>query len=316
MTDDLRSLGEFGMIARIREMFPSDDVCKGIGDDCALLPGPEGKQILVSSDMLVEGSHFLLEDISARQLGWKSLAVNLSDIAAMGGTPRASFLSIALPSNLSSSWIEEFLDGYRQIASRYSTLLLGGDTCASPDRLCISVTVVGECESGKAVLRSGAKEGDLICVTGPLGESAAGLKVILGGQPRSPYDDYLVRRHYLPEPRIDEGIRLSRCPGVHSMMDISDGLASDIRHIMEESGVGAEIDVDRVPLGSGDFGAECHPSLEDALEGGEDYELLFTVAPEFEASLDIPHFVIGRIVPGDGLVWVGSDRGFQGFRHF
>lgn len=316
MNDDLRSLGEFGMIDRIRDMFPCDDVCKGIGDDCAIMPGPDGKHTLVSSDMLIEGTHFLLGDISARQLGWKSLAVNLSDIAAMGGTPRASFLSIALPSNLPSSWVKEFLEGYREISSRYSTLLLGGDTCASPDRLCISVTVTGECEAGKAVLRSGAKVGDLICVSGPLGESAAGLRVILDGRSRSAYDEYLVGRHYLPTPRIEEGKILASCPGVHSMMDISDGLASDIRHIMKESGVGAEIEVDRVPLGSGKFGPDCHPSIEDALEGGEDYELLFTVDPKAEASLGVPHFVIGRIVRGGELVWIGSDRIFQGFRHF
>lgn len=316
MNDDIRKLGEFGLIDHIRSTFPSGQGVKGIGDDCAILPGPQGRDILVSTDMLIEGTHFLLEDISPRQLGWKSLAVNLSDIAAMGGTPRSSFLSISLPSGLPAGWIEEFLQGYREISSRYSSLLLGGDTCSSPDRLCISVTEIGECGQGRALLRSGAKPGDLICVSGPLGESAAGLKVVLDGRKRNAYEEYLVQRHYLPQPRIAEGLELASSPGVHSMMDISDGLASDIRHIMEESGVGAEIDVDRIPLGCGTFGPDCHPTLEDALEGGEDYELLFTVDPSAEASLRVPHFVVGRIVSGSGLVWLGSERSFQGFRHF
>lgn len=307
---DIRSEGEFGFISRLREMFPSYGGVRGIGDDCAVLPRGDGKLTLVSTDMLIEGTHFLLSDADARMLGWKSLAVNLSDIAAMGGTPVSSFLSIAVPTCLPEGWLEDFIEGYREVAGKFGIQLSGGDTTSSKAQLCICITVVGECNEGEALLRSGARPGDLVCVTGPLGGSSAGLRRILSADSPSDKSDPLVRRHYLPEPRIAEGKALAACGAVHSMMDLSDGIASDIRHIMEESGVGAEIDVSLIPLESGDV------TLEDALEGGEDYELLFTIASDAEKTLEIRHFVLGRIVPGNELRWIGAERDFMGFRHF
>ena len=366
----------------------------GIGDDCAVLPRGDGLDTLVTTDLLIEDRHFLLRDITPYQLGWKSAAVNISDIAAMGGTPEASFLSIALPKTLPAGtaasgresgefapgtagtaaagresgefapgtagtaasgresgefapgtvgtaaagresgsfapgtagsaaagresggfapgtagtaadgresgefapgttgaatvgresgesapesagaatagresggfapesagvnedrdsvgrWVDRFMDGYKALSDRFGVPLLGGDTSASPDKLFINVTVLGTCPHGAARLRSAARPGDLVCVTGSLGDAAAGLKLILertqaafdGSQERSSTGDSaeerLIRRHYMPMPRVQEGIALRQCPGVHAMMDVSDGIASDLRHILEASG--------------------------------------------------------------------------------
>lgn len=311
--------GEFEFIADIKKMFPTPEGIKGIGDDCAVIPQKGGQETLVSTDMLVEGSHFLLEDIDARRLGWKSAAVNFSDIAAMGGSPVGSFLALALPGNLPDGWTERFLDGYREISEKYGFPLLGGDTTASKDRLCICVTVLGKAPEGGSLKRSGAKPGDLVCMTGTAGDSAAGLYAILHSIPREDEVPHLINRHYSPTPRIEEGIILAGTEGVHSMMDISDGLGSDIRHIMEESGVGVEIDLDSVPL-SQELRSFCSRLDLDprdfAADGGEDYELLFTVDPAAEASLNVQHSVIGRVTDSGKLEWKGTDKDYKGFRHF
>lgn len=316
---DLKQLGEFGLIGRISESFRAPDGVHGIGDDCAVLPQKTGMDTLVSTDMLVEGTHFLLDDIPAYRLGWKSAAVNISDIAAMGGAPVGSFLAFALPSGISCGWVDEFIRGYKELSDRFGCPLLGGDTTSSEGQLCICVTVLGQSESGKARMRNMAEPGDLICVTGPLGDSAAGLKVILGGKARTADADFLVERHYCPMPKVNEGRRLAECAGVHAMMDISDGIASDLRHILDASVVGAEVDVSQLPM-SPEMRRFCASEGLDAtalaVEGGEDYELLFTVGADAEASLDVPHTVIGRIVEGGSLEWKGVQRDFIGYRHF
>lgn len=313
----LLSIGEFGLIEQIRRNFPETEGVRGIGDDCAVIPQRSGLDTLVSTDMLIEGSHFLLADISPYELGWKSAAVNISDIAAMGGSPTATFLSFALPKTLADGWVDAFMKGYADISSRYGVALLGGDTTASPDRLCINVAVLGSCPHGTAKLRSSAREGDLVCVTGTLGDSAAGLQIVLNGLDRStPEAQYLLGRHHLPTPRVAEGLSLASCPGVHAMMDISDGIASDLRHIMEESGLGASVELCKLPL-SEELKSFCALQGLDAEElaaaGGEDYELLFTMAPDARPS--VPYTVIGRMTAGDELVWPGSNRDFVGFRH-
>lgn len=308
--------GEFELIDRIKEQFAVPEGLSGIGDDCAVIPQRDGVDTLVSTDMLMEGVHFLLEDIDPFDLGWKSAAVNISDIAAMGGRPVGSFLAFSLPRTLSDSFVEAFVAGYKALSDKYACPLLGGDTTSSPDRLCICVTVMGDCPSGQSVRRSTAAPGDLVCVTGKLGDSAAGLKVILGGLERGPQESALVERHYRPVPRVAEGISLRAC-GVHSMMDISDGIASDLRHILSSSNVGARIDMQALPLSEELLGCAARHSwdpLELAVGGGEDYELLFTMAPG--TRVDVPHTVVGRIVEGDGVEWVGADRDFVGFRHF
>jgi thiamine-monophosphate kinase len=316
---DLSGLGEFGLISRIRAgLGKLPEGVLGIGDDCAVLPQKDGRDSLVTTDMLMEGVQFLREDASSYDLGWKSAAVNLSDIAAMGGTPDGTFLAFALPKGLDSDWTDSFIRGYKDVSALSGTPLLGGDTTSSLDRICICVTVLGHCPAGGAVLRSGARPGDLVCVTGPTGDSGAGLKVILDAVPRGEEENILVGRHYRPVPRIEEGKALAAA-GVSAMMDISDGIGSDLRHILEASGTGAVIRTGALPL-SAELETVCARRGWDAvgfaLDGGEDYELLFTVPAEKEPSLGVPHHVIGRITAEPGLVWEGDGGDHEGYRHF
>ena len=315
---DLRELGEFGLIEEIKQGIEVPQGYLGIGDDCAVMPQKSGMETLVSTDMLIEGTHFLMDDISAYRLGWKSAAVNISDIAAMGGRCTGSFLSFALPKGLGKEWTDEFFRGYKEISSLYGCPLLGGDTTSSPDRLCISVTVTGEAPAGKSVKRSNAAIGDLICVTGNLGDSGCGLKIILEGSGRDADAEKLIARHYLPMPRVKEGMKIAAA-GASAMMDISDGIGSDLRHIIEASGVGAEIDTSMIPL-SNELKSKCAEygwdPLELAISGGEDYELLFTISEENAKKIDFNHFVIGKIISGDKIIWRGSERDYMGFRHF
>lgn len=315
---DLRELGEFGLIEEIKQGIEVPQGYLGIGDDCAVMPQKSGMETLVSTDMLIEGTHFLMDDISAYRLGWKSAAVNISDIAAMGGRCTGSFLSFALPKGLSKEWTDEFFRGYKEISSLYGCPLLGGDTTSSPDRLCISVTVTGDAPAGKSVKRSNAAIGDLICVTGNLGDSGCGLKIILEGSGRDADAEKLIARHYLPMPRVKEGMEIAAA-GASAMMDISDGIGSDLRHIIEASGVGAEIDTSMIPL-SNELKSKCAEygwdPLELAISGGEDYELLFTISEENAKKIDFNHFVIGKIISGDKIIWRGSERDYMGFRHF
>ena len=323
----LSDLGEFGLIGRIRERFPAPEGVTGIGDDCAVIPQRSGRDTLLSTDMLVEGTHFLRDRVSPFQLGWKSAAVNLPDIAAMGGQPTATFLSVALPADLAAGWMEVFLRGYEAVSARFGAALLGGDTTASPDRICINVAVLGECPAGAARLRSTAQPGDLVCVTGTLGDSAAGLKAVLEGVEPDADIRTLTDRHYLPLPRVAEGLRLAATPGVHAMMDISDGIGSDLEHILEASGVGAVIDVPALPL-SPALQRVCARLGWDAAAlatgGGEDYELLFTCTPEAEKALEVPHTVIGAVTERrfrvkSGMMdieWRGAAGPVAGYDHF
>lgn len=311
-------LGEFELIEWIKDRFDVPAGMTGIGDDCAILPQRDGFETLVSTDMLIDGVHFLISDVDPHSLGWKSAAVNISDIAAMGGRPTGSFLSVALPKGISDDFVKSFMEGYKELSDRYGCPLLGGDTTSSLDRLCISVTVLGECPVGAGVRRDSARAGDLICVTGALGDSAAGLRCILEGCARGTNENSLIHRHYHPLPRVTEGIALAAA-GAHAMMDISDGIASDLRHILKASGVGARVDCASLPL-SAELLAACSQHSWDpvalALEGGEDYELLFTIDPAAERALDVPHHVIGAIVSEPGIEWVGSETDHMGYRHF
>ena len=306
--------GEFGFIEKIKSLFDAGPLQTGIGDDCAIIPQKTGLQTLVSTDMLVEGVHFLRDDISPQDLGWKAAAVNFSDIAAMGGKPVGTFLSIALPKDLPEEWADGFIGGFKALSDKFGAPLLGGDTTSSTGTICINVAILGECPCGKAKLRSEAKAGDLVCVTGCLGDSACGLRLILEG--RTP-DEYLLEKHHLPMPRVAEGLQLAGLDGVHAMMDISDGVASDLRHILKASGVGAEVDLSLVPM-SPRMRACCEKygwdAAELAVSGGEDYELLFTADP----SCGLPPYctVIGKITAGAGISWTGSDKDYMGFRHF
>lgn len=296
-----------------------------------------GGELLVSTDLLTEGVHFMLDWITPRQLGWKSAMVNISDIAAMGGIPRWAFLSLAIPENVDDDGLMAFMQGFKEASDRFGVKLLGGDTCRSRNLMTINVTLMGTCESGASVKRSGARPGDKICVSGTVGDSAAGLALLQSGRPRKAREKRLIQRHLEPVAQVELGQALAAMPGIGAMMDLSDGLAADLPHILKSSApvlatpsgnasfaLGAVIDVEKIPL-SEDLRAVCAEygwdALSPALEGGEDYELLFTCRPD--APLErlqragLPDIaVIGEITPDAGIQWQGTNREFHGFRHF
>lgn len=314
--------GEFGFIDFIRSNFPDPEGTTGIGDDCAVMPSGEG-ELLFSTDLLMEGVHFLRNESSPEDVGWKAAAVNLSDIAAMGGTPVATFLSIALPKDAQGEWADRFIEGYTEISRQYDVPLLGGDTTSSLRDIAVNVGVLGRCPSGRRLMRNGAKVGETIYVTGPLGDSAGGLQAILKGIERTEDVTRLICRHKRPIPRIEAGRILMESGKAGAMMDISDGIGSDLRHIMKASGVGAVIDLERLPL-SPELVSVCKEQgwdiYELATSGGEDFELLFTAAAGLENELDIAVYPIGKIVSGNELSWRFSnepmDRDFDGYKHF
>ncbi len=314
--------GEFGFIDYIKANFPVQEGTIGIGDDCAVMPAGEG-ELLFSTDLLMEGVHFLRNESSPEDVGWKAAAVNLSDIAAMGGTPVATFLSIALPKEAQGEWAERFIEGYTDISRRYGVPLLGGDTTSSLRDIAVNVGVLGRCPSGKRLMRTGAKVGETIYVTGPLGDSAGGLQAILKGIDRTEETDVLIGRHKRPVPRIDAGKVLMESGKVGAMMDISDGIASDLRHIMKASGVGAVVALDKLPY-SEQLHSVCAEHgwdrFELATSGGEDFELLFTGPEGLENVMDIKVYPIGRIVQGNNLTWTldgkKADFDFNGYKHF
>ena len=318
----MNSKGEFGFIDFIKANFNQPEGIIGIGDDCAVMPAGDG-ELLFSTDLLMEGVHFLRDESSPEDVGWKAAAVNLSDIAAMGGTPVATFLSIALPKDAQGEWAERFIEGFASISREYDVPLLGGDTTSSLRDIAVNVGILGRCPSGKRLMRSGAKVGETIYVTGPLGDSAAGLMAILKGIDKTEEVKVLIQRHKRPVPRVKEGLLLRDSESVGAMMDISDGIASDLRHIMKASGVGAVVELDRLPC-SPEFVSVCDEQGWDRYElqtgGGEDFELLFTGPEGMEKDLDINVYPIGRIVPGDSLQWTVADKKvsleFNGYKHF
>lgn len=281
----LTDIGEFGFIARFSPEFLKDLPAKirGIGDDCAVIPWKGHKRLLVTTDLLVDGVHFIKEKIAPQDLGYKSLAVNLSDIAAMGGRPLYSFLSLAIPPATEISYLDKFFLGWKELGSQTGVHLLGGDTTRSVSRLVINVAVLGEAQEPFIKYRSSAKPGDIIAITGTLGDSEGGLRLILSGlekQRLSRNEKYLIQRHYRPKPHLEEGWFLAHQPEVRAMMDVSDGIDSDLRRIMEQSGCGVEIYLDKLPISkelrqsARKFGWNIE---EIAAAGGEDYCLLVTV---------------------------------------
>ena len=342
----MSSRGEFGFIDFIKEHFKAPDGVTGIGDDCAVLPiwpirsypawqwrkmenmpgvtfPTDSGELLVSTDLLMEGVHFLREESSPEDIGWKAAAVNLSDIAAMGGSPVATFLSIALPKDAQGEWAERFIKGYAEISNLFDVPLLGGDTTSSLRDIAINVCVLGRCQSDKAIKRSGARPGDVIYVTGTLGDSAAGLQAILNNLEKTEDVATLIHRHKRPIPRLRAGTDLIDTGVVGAMMDISDGIASDLRHILKASGVGAEVDLARLPI-SEELASTCKKYGWDAFElaagGGEDFELLFTAPAGIASMVDFPIYPIGKIVEGSELQWmkdgVRSDFDATGYKHF
>lgn len=311
----LADLGEFGFIDRIaRSIPPAAGVRLGIGDDCAALSLPPGELLLTTTDLLIEQVHFRRDWTDLRTLGRKSVAVNVSDIAAMGGTPRHLFLGLAVPVGMSVENLDDFVAGFLEAARHYGATLAGGDTCRSPGPLLISVTAEGAVPEGELVRRSGARPGDTLYVSGTLGDSGLALQLLLAGEAPEPF---LARRHHDPEARTGLGRALARAAIPTAMIDISDGLLADLGHILEASQAGAAIEAAALPLSAPFRRALAQePALLDlALAGGEDYELLFTVPPEREAelvdlagSVGVPVTRLGRITaPQEGLIVLGRD---------
>ncbi len=328
-------LPEKALIAQIRRMARPDRssrptekvVLTGIGDDCAVLRLPPGQETLVTTDFTVEGIHFRREWHPPESVGHRCLARGLSDIAAMGGDPVAAFLSLALPRDVPQSWVGRFTRSLIRLAERFGVTLAGGDTAESPHGILADIVVIGTAPRGKSVLRSGAHPGDRIFVSGELGGSAAAILRMRARQSASKPTQKVNPRHYplhfYPEPRTELG-RILREKGLaSSMIDISDGLSTDLAHLCEESGVGAELDAALIPRAS--VGRRAREvGLDLALHGGEDYELLFTSPPGKRVPSKIAGVALTHIghITRTPKIFLRNARGTaqelkpQGWEHF
>ncbi|MGC9519096.1 MAG: thiamine-phosphate kinase [Desulfuromonadaceae bacterium] len=325
----LAHLGEFGLIARIQERIKADPrVLIGIGDDCSVCTFPAGEVLLTTKDLLLEDIHFRRKWTDMYSLGWKSAAVNLSDIAAMGGSARYVHLGIGIPSDICVTDLEEFTHGFLTLCEQEGATLCGGDTCRSSQGLSISVTVQGSAVQEEVCTRSGAQPGDLIYVSGTLGDSALTLLQLMQGEDPA---DATALRHHRPEPRLKLGRALAQQHLVNAMIDISDGIFSDLGHILECSKVGAELDTRSIPLSEGaKTHLNLHPErLEQLVRGGEDYELLFTAPAQEQKRIDevsiklgLPLTPVGSILPAEeGFCYIDHSGTLQrtsvgGFNHF
>jgi len=294
---------------------PSRVLVRGIGDDCAVLRPPRGHELLITTDFSLEDVHFRRDWHPAECVGHRCLARGLSDIAAMGGEPLAAFLSLALPAGPAQRWVDGFLRGLLKLAARFKLPLAGGDIAQSPAGVLADIIVVGSVPRGRALLRSGARPGDALYVTGALGGSAAAIQQMRAGKKLRPAQN---NAHFFPEPRIAVGRVLRERRVASAAIDLSDGLSTDLSHICEESGVGAVVYAESVPLAKG-------ATLELALHGGEDYELLFTAAPRTRVPAEIAGIRvtrIGEVIRGDRVFICGRDgrrkplppRGWEHFR--
>lgn len=306
---ELSQLGEFGLIDRIKQQFPVTNATtlKGIGDDAAILSAGD-ESLVVSTDMLLEGVHFDLSYMPLQHLGYKAVAVNISDIAAMNARPEQIVISLAISNRFSLEAIDALYEGIHAACQSYKVDLVGGDTSSSASGLIISITAIGRVAKDKVVLRSGAKASDIICVTGDLGAAYVGLQVLerekqvfLANpdmQPELEKYEYMVGRQLKPEARMDIVHELAERQCVPtSMIDISDGLASELLHLSANSKLGVKIFEDKVPIDHHTFETAIEFKLDPitcALNGGEDYELLFTIAPsDYEKVKNHPdiHFI-------------------------
>lgn len=335
-------LGERGLIRRIATSpavvpgAPGIEV--GLGDDTAVLMVPPGHKLLATTDLLIEDVHFRRASAAPADIGWKAMAVNLSDIAAMGGIPRWALVALAVPADTDVEAVDAFYGGMAEAAAPHGVSVVGGDTAASRAGWTINVTLLG-IHPGEPRLRSQARPGDAVMVTGSLGASAAGLHVLEMGLDRARAAGVtgtrlgeLTRAHLRPRARVAEGRWLGQAPGTHAMMDCSDGLATDLGHICRESRVGARVELERVPVAAAvrdaarTLGADAHRW---AVSGGEDYELLLTCDPAAVERLiaglaeatGTPLTLIGRIEGPSGEVAFVDAAGApaampDGFEHF
>lgn len=302
---DLSKIGEFGLINKLRHKTKkrSKTIKIGIGDDCAVISN-SNCDLLTTTDMLLEGVHFDLKYFSPELLGKKAVAVNLSDIAAMGGSPLYILISLGIPTSTRVEFVEKLYDGFESMAKKYNCNIIGGDVSNSISGLIISITVIGEAMKNVLIRRAGARVKDKIFVTGNLGDSAAGLEILKRYTPVK--KNKLIEKHLCPKPRLEEGQILAEKIGVSAMIDLSDGLASDLKRICEESKCGARIYLNKIPLSHGlrRLKKSINKNILDyALLGGEDYELLFTVkekkVPQLQKQwkkIKIPITNIGEIL--------------------
>lgn len=329
---DLKQVGEFGLISLLIEGSVSDpgSVVVGIGDDTAvLLPTPRHLQLL-TTDMLVEGVHFDLQTTTPWQLGYKAVAVSLSDVAAMGGSPKHAVVSLALPKATPIEFVVNLYQGMKEICHAFQVNIVGGDTVSSPHGLVINVAVMGEVEPAHLVRRTGAHPGDLVVVTGTLGNSGAGLALLQRGD----WEKYefawpLVTAHLTPRPQVKAGQTIARL-GATSMNDISDGLASELNEIASASGVGVRLVAADVPLADELIQSEAvlgKSPLEYALYGGEDFQLVFTIGSDKFSALKnadsgINFTAVGEVMDSrQGVLLVLEDGSSsvlepKGYNHF
>jgi thiamine-monophosphate kinase len=287
-----KDIGEFGLIARLRAAAAAApaDVIEGMGDDCAVVRGDGDKDLVLTCDTQCEGVHFRREWVAPRQLGRRIAAVNLSDIAAMGGAPRWALCALALPEETEIDWIDALYVGLREELGRAGATLVGGNTARLAGAVLADLFLVGEVERGRALRRSGARPGDRLFVTGDLGAAAAGLALLRGGIAAvdAAVAADAIRRHATPEPRLAAGRALAATGLVSACIDLSDGLVADARHLAEESGVSVHLDAERLPVSAAAAAvgaATGRDPGELALYGGEDFELLFTAPRDAEAAV-------------------------------
>ncbi len=303
-------LGEFGLIDRLSRRLArySDDVLVGVGDDVAVVRITDARYLLATCDVQVEGVHFLLNLSTPHQIGRKVAAVNLSDIAAMGGIPRHFLISLLLPKDTDVAFVDGLYDGLAEACQLYQVDIIGGNI-ARAEHIAIDISLLGDVAPDRLILRSGAKPGDQVVVTGQLGDSAAGLRLLVDSSLSLPNEqrEALVRSHLLPIPRLKEAAVIADLRTATAMIDLSDGLSSDIGHICEQSGVGVRLWENRLPISKSaqEVAAQTQtPAWQLALAGGEDYELCLTVAANAVESLmqqvtqitGTPMSVVGEIL--------------------
>lgn len=320
----IEELGEFRLIDRVTRHLPTAPfVVEGVGDDCGVVR-IGNRLLLVTSDMFMEDVHFRPANMAFEDIGWKATAAAMSDIAAMGGAPLFCILSVAYPTKMAVNEVEKMYAGVMNVLSRYGAVLLGGDTTSSRSGLAIDVAAVGQAVGNHYLRRKGARSGDLLAVTGTLGRAAAGFHALENG--RSAPE--LELAHTRPRPRIPEGQWLATQGNVRAMIDVSDGLVSDAGHLAEASGLGVNIETQRLPVDE-ELTAYCDAAKVDAtrmmLGGGEDYELAFAVNPPQSERLieDFDHeFRTGITIVGSfsnawsGVRVDGEEVDYRGFEHF
>jgi thiamine-monophosphate kinase len=317
--------GEFALIDQLDRIIsvPHEDLIVGVGDDAAVIriAPPPAPYLLATTDMLAEGSHFKRAWATPEQIGIKAAACNLSDIAAMGGTPTWMFISLALTQDIEAEWVRKLYAGIAATCRRHGVVVAGGDTITGPV-ISINIALLGTVPIGDLCLRSQARTGDLLMVTGPLGASAAALALLQQNRTPGPY---LLEKHLTPACRLDASQQLASL--ANAMIDISDGLGSEIHHICRQSSVGARIDAASIPLHDAVLAAARDldkDPLEFALRGGEDFELLFSIAPEKVPELEqtgLSCYPVGRVVePSQGVLLNGLNGRRSplpgGYEHF